>query len=171
MPSYDNNFYCDFSEDAAKAGKDILLCIYNADGSKLLAISGQQNLTINRSADTVEVSSKDTKGGWKKQIPGMKEWSIDNDGIYILNAESHKLLGQYFENGDMVCLKVIDAKEKKPLFGGLACITDYSLEAPYDDSMTYSLSFSGNGALTDLTSLSTEDAAKVTDMPEDLATE
>ena len=37
--------------------------------------------------------------------------------------------------------------------------------------MTYSLSFSGNGALTDLTNLSTEDAAKVTDMPEDLTTE
>ena len=71
----------------------------------------------------------------------------------------------------MVCLKVIDAKEKKPLFGGLACITDYTLEAPYDDSMTYSLSFSGNGALTDLTNLSTEDATKVTDMPEDLTTE
>ena len=123
MSSYDNNFYCDFSEDAAKAGKDILLCIYNADGSKLLAISGQQNLTINRSADTVEVSSKDTKGGWKKQIPGMKEWSIDNDGIYILNAESHKLLGQYFENGDMVCLKVMPRRKSRCLAVWLALQT------------------------------------------------
>ena len=69
MSSYDNNFYCDFSEDAAKAGKDILLCIYNADGSKLLAISGQQNLTINRSADTVEVSSKDKKAAGKNRFP------------------------------------------------------------------------------------------------------
>ena len=160
-----------FQKMRQKPGRTFCFASTTQTVSKLLAISGQQNLTINRSADTVEVSSKDTKGGWKKQIPGMKEWSIDNDGIYILNAESHKLLGQYFENGDMVCLKVIDAKEKKPLFGGLACITDYSLEAPYDDSMTYSLSFSGNGALTDLTSLSTEDAAKVTDMPEDLTTE
>lgn len=165
MASYDSNLYCDFSEAAAKAGKDILLCIFSEDGSKLLAISGQQGLTINRSADTIEVTSKDTEGGWKSQIAGMKEWSIDNDGVYINGAESHKLLGKYFTNSELVCIKVIDAKEKKSLFGGLACITDYSLEAPYDDAMTYSLSLSGNGALVDLTDLSEADAAKVTAMP------
>ena len=153
--TYDSNVYCDFAEASAKAGKDILLCIWNTDGTKLLAISGQQSLTINRSADTLEVTSKDTQGGWKSQISGMKEWSIDNDGIYMNGAES-----------DLVCLKVVDAKDKKPLFGGLACITDYTLEAPYDDSMTYSLSFSGNGPLVDLTALESADAAKVTAMPE-----
>ena len=36
------------------------------------------------------------------------------------------------------------------MFGGLAVITDYPLEAPYDDAMTYSLSLEGMGALTDL---------------------
>lgn len=36
------------------------------------------------------------------------------------------------------------------MFGGLAVITDYPLEAPYDDAMTYSLSFEGMGALLDL---------------------
>ena len=42
--AFDNNAYCDFSSTTAKAvaGKDILLCIYNMDGSELLAISGQQ---------------------------------------------------------------------------------------------------------------------------------
>ncbi|MBQ8824684.1 MAG: phage major tail protein, TP901-1 family, partial [Ruminococcus sp.] len=63
--AYDNNLYCDFAEASAKAGKDILLCIFSEDGSDLLAISGQQGLTINRSADSVEVTSKDTEGGWK----------------------------------------------------------------------------------------------------------
>ena len=37
------------------------------------------------------------------------------------------------------------------MFGGLAVITDYSLEAPFDDAMTYSISFAGMGALVDLT--------------------
>ena len=46
--AYDDNAYCDFTSSSAKAvaGKDILLAIYNADGTKLLAISGQQGLTI-----------------------------------------------------------------------------------------------------------------------------
>ena len=60
----DNNAYCDFSSTAAKAlaGKDILLAVFNTTGDKLLAISGQQGLTINRSADSIEITSKDTEG-------------------------------------------------------------------------------------------------------------
>lgn len=151
--AYDDNAYCDYSSSAAKAvaGKDILLAIYNADGSALLAISGQQGLTINRSADSIEITSKDTLGGWKSKIAGMKEWSIDNDGLYVPNDESHNILSESFENSDPVCLKVINGKTKKGMFGGLAVITDYPIEAPFDDAMTYSLTLEGMGALVDLT--------------------
>lgn len=163
--NFDNNVYCEFPEAVAKAGKDILLCLFTSDGTKLLAIAGQQSLTINRSADTVETTSKDTKGGWKSQMAGMKEWSIDSDGAYVMGAESHKELQKYFESGDLMCIKIVDIKESKPLFGGLAVLTEYTLEAPYDDVMTYSCSIAGNGALVDLTSLSEEDKNKVTAMP------
>lgn len=163
--NFDNNVYCEFPEAVAKAGKDILLCLFTSDGTKLLAIAGQQSLTINRSADTVETTSKDTKGGWKSQMAGMKEWSIDSDGAYAMGAESHKELQKYFESGDLMCIKIVDIKESKPLFGGLAVLTEYTLEAPYDDAMTYSCSIAGNGALVDLTSLSEEDKKKVTAMP------
>lgn len=151
--AFDNNDYCDFTSSAAKAiaGKDILLCIWNIAGTELLAISGQQGLTINRSADSIEITSKDTKGGWKSYLAGMKEWSIDNDGLYVPNDESHSILSQAFENGDPVCVKVVDSKRKVGMFGGLAVITDYPIEAPYDDSVTYSITLSGMGALIDLT--------------------
>ena len=48
--AFDGNNYCDFTSSAAKAiaGKDILLAVWSTDGSKLLAISGQQGLTINQ---------------------------------------------------------------------------------------------------------------------------
>nr|WP_300886102.1 hypothetical protein [uncultured Schaedlerella sp.] len=38
--AFDGGAYCDFSSSAAKAlaGKDIRLAVYNADGSKLIAI-------------------------------------------------------------------------------------------------------------------------------------
>ncbi|MCR2045487.1 phage major tail protein, TP901-1 family [Anaerosalibacter massiliensis] len=152
MANFEDNLYCDFDSTATKAlaGKDILLAVFNADGSKLLAVSGQQGLTINRSADSIEVSSKDTKGGWKSKIVGMKEWSIDNDGLYVPSDETHKLLGKAFEESKPVCIKVINAREKEGMFGGLAYVSDYSLEAPYDDAMTYSIALEGNGALVDL---------------------
>lgn len=149
---YDGGAYCDFSSSAAKAiaGKDILLAIYNDDGSRLLAISGQKGLTINRSADSIEITSKDTAGSWKAKIAGMKEWSIDNDGLYVPGDESHNILSQAFENSDPVCVKVVNGKTKRGMFGGLAVITDYPLEAPYDDAMTYSLTLEGMGGLYDL---------------------
>lgn len=150
---YDGGAYCDFDATAASAmaGKDILLCIWDADGSNLLAIAGQQGLSINRSTDAIEVTSKDTEGGWRSKIAGMKEWSIDSDGVYVADDESHAALSSYFENGDLVCVKVVkNDTNKTGLFGGLAVISDYSIDAPYDDSVSYSITLEGNGALTDL---------------------
>lgn len=153
--------YCNIPDAVASAGGDWLLCIFAADGTKLLGIAGQQSLTINRSAETVEVTSKTTEGGWKSQIAGAKEWSIDTDGVYVMGADSHKLLGTLFESSDLVCVKVIDKKQSKSLFGGLACITDYTLEAPYDDAVTFSLSLAGNGPLVNLTVETAKDDGKV----------
>ena len=147
---YDGGEYCDFDTAAAiLAGKDILLGIWNADGSALLAISGQQSLTINRSAETIEVNSKSTEGGWKDNLAGMKEWSIDNGGIWVPTEDSHKALAKAFDKGDPVCIKVYNNKEKKGMFGGLAIITDYPIEAPYDDAVTYSITLQGKGRLVD----------------------
>lgn len=152
MFAFDENAYCDFESVSAKAiaGKDIIVAIFNNAGDTLLALAGQQGLTINRSADTIEVSSKDTNGGWKAKIAGLKEWSIDTDGLYVTNDESHKLLGQAFENSMPVCVKVINGKTKKGMFGGLAAVTEYSVEAPFDDATTYSITLEGMGKLTDL---------------------
>lgn len=149
---FENQLYCDFSSSATKAvaGKNILLAIFNSTGDKLLAIAGQQGLTINRSKDSIEITSKDTTGGWKSKIGGMKEWSIDNDGLYVRGDESHKELSAYFEGDDPVCIKVIDMQMKTGMFGGLAIVTDYSFEAPFDDAMTYSIKLDGMGALADL---------------------
>ena len=150
--AFEDNLYCDFSGTATKAvaGKDILLAIFDSTGTDLLAVAGQQGLTINRSKDSIEVTSKDTVGGWKSYIGGMKEWSIENDGLYVGDDASHKALTKAFNEDELVCLKVINQKEKKALFGGLAIVSDYPIEAPYDDAVTYSITLEGNGPLTDL---------------------
>ena len=37
------------------------------------------------------------------------------------------------------------------MYGGLAIVTDFPIEAPYDDSVTYTITLTGMGALVDLT--------------------
>lgn len=163
MADFENGLYCDFDANATKAiaGKDIILAVFDETGADLLAVSGQQGLTINRSAESIEIGSKDGSSGWRGKIAGMKEWSIDNDGLYVPSDETHRILGKAFEDSDPVCLKVVNGKTQKAMFGGLAYISDYSLDAPYNDAMTYSISLEGNGALADLSSES-----GATQMPE-----
>jgi TP901-1 family phage major tail protein len=133
----------------AMAGKDILLSIWNNEGSTLLAIAGQQGLTINRDKDTFEVTSKDSSG-WKEFLAGFKEWSIDNDGIYVRNDDSHKHLKKIFNGDDPVLIKVTNQKTETDLFGGLAILQSYPIEAPYDDATTYTVNLQGTGELVDL---------------------
>lgn len=134
----------------AIAGKDIILSIWDATGSELLAIAGQQGLTINRDKDTYEVTAKDAKGGWKQFLGGFKEWSIDNDGVYVRSDNSHKKLKEAYESDDLLLIKVTNQKEETDMFGGLVIVTSYPIEAPYDDAVTYTLSLQGTGALVDL---------------------
>ena len=133
----------------AIAGKDILLSIWDSTGSALLAIAGQQGLTINRDKDTFEVTSKDSDG-WKEFMGAFKEWSIDNDGIYVRDSDSHKLLKELFESDEPFLIKVTNQKTETDLFGGMAILQSYPVEAPYDDAVTYTASLQGTGALVDL---------------------
>ncbi|WP_416149429.1 phage major tail protein, TP901-1 family [Salipaludibacillus sp. HK11] len=133
----------------AIAGKDILLSIWDTEGSTLLAIAGQQGLTINRDKDTFEVTSKDSTG-WKEFLAGFKEWSIDNDGIYVRDHDSHKELKKIFNGDAPVLIKVTNQKLETDMFGGLAILQSYPIEAPYDDAVTYTASLQGTGELVDL---------------------
>jgi len=138
---------------AATAGKNIIISIWNAAGTSLLAIKGQKSLKLNRKADSIDITTKDDDD-WKAKMAGMKEWGLDTDGIYVMSDESHRELSKAFEESSPVLIKITNKKTKTNMFGGLASITDYSLEAPYDDAMTYSISLEGMGRLVDLTETS-----------------
>lgn len=132
------------------AGKDLILSIWDHEANEILAVAGQQGLTINRDKDTIEVSAKDS-GSWKQFIVGTKEWSIDNDGVYVPNDDSHKRLSEMFNGDEPILIKVTNQKTKTDLFAGMAVLTSYPLEAPYDDAVTYTIALQGTGELVDLT--------------------
>jgi len=132
------------------AGKDLIMSLWDATGSALLAVAGQQSLTINRDGETIEVTSKDSDG-WKEFIVGFKEWSMDQDGIYVKNEDSHKLIGKFYDNGEPILIKVTNQKDEQDMFAGMGLITSYPIEAPYDDSVTFTINLQGTGKLVDLT--------------------
>ena len=123
-----------------KRGLDILLSVGDT------AIGGQRNASIEMTTETIDISTK-TTGDWTAKMAGAKTWTADCDGIYIASDAGYKAALDAFMNGTEVDVKIADGSSTVG-FSGKAIITSFSFEAPYDDAMTYEMSFEGVGALT-----------------------
>lgn len=124
-------------------GIDFLVMVEQADGV-FVKVGGQRGATLNRSADTLETTSKDSDG-FKEFESAFKEWSIDADGLYVAGDTGFQALEDSFMNGTK--LKVQLAMPSGEQYEGMAVITDLPIEAPYDDMATYSVTLQGSGKL------------------------
>ena len=115
-----------------------------AEAPQYVAIGGQRGGKLNRSGDTVDTTTKDDNG-WKASRLGLLEWSIDGDGIYIENDEGYGLLEEAFLNKEVVLVKMAVSKGLK--FEGEAIITDFPVDMPFDNEVTYTVKLQGTGAL------------------------
>lgn len=125
------------------SGMKVKLFIMDEATGKVLA--GQRSATLNRSAETIDATSKDSEGNWKESMPGFKEWSIDADGTFVESDEAYAILEDAFINGENVNVYLEFPSGRKHT--GNATITDFPIEAPYDDVVSYSVSLQGSGAL------------------------
>lgn len=150
----------------ATVGKDYLLFI--ATGMDIanptwVLIGGQRGLSLSRQADEIDVSSK-TSGGWKDTLAGLKSWSIDLDGLLLLNDDGVDTLEYAFIAGSKVFLKM--QYPNKRYRTGWCSITDFSNEAPHDGEASLKGTLSGSGPLSDLqgygTSPTTASVSKAT---------
>lgn len=125
------------------SGMKVKLFIKDATTGQVLA--GQRNATLNRSAESIDATSKDTEGFWQESLQGFKSFSIDADGAFVQDDAAYQILETAFLNSENV-----DAYIEMPSgtkYEGNCTITDFSLEFPYDDLVTYSISLQGSGAL------------------------
>lgn len=111
-------------------------------------LAGQRGCTLNRSGEVIDVSNK-VSSGWKENLTGLKEWSIDADGIMVADDESLQVLEKAFIESKVVHIKM-GKKDSTWGYEGDAIITDFPIEAPYDDAVTYSMTLQGAGGLEEL---------------------
>lgn len=109
------------------------------------AIGGQKNCKLSIKADSIDTSTK-TSGDWKRKISGAKEWSATCDGFYYTGDEGYDAAVDAALNSTAVDV-VLANKTNTVGFKGKAYIVGLDLDAPYDDALTYDLSFDGNGKL------------------------
>lgn len=124
-------------------GTMVLIEVQDAAGvwSKVAA---QRGGTLNRSAETLDTTNKEGFG-WADNEQGQKSWSIDCDGLFVEDNEGFQALNAAWVNAD--CVRVRVKFPSGLAYVGQAILTDFPIEMPYDDAVTYSLTFNGKGAL------------------------
>ncbi|QQK75155.1 phage major tail protein, TP901-1 family [Salicibibacter cibarius] len=127
-----------------RTGVDVLIAIEDEDGDKKF-IGGQREATLNREKEEIDATHKLT-AGWAYNLAGQGSWSIEMDGVMLEDDESLELLDDAFENDETI--HVHWTNKSGTNYEGDAILTDYPIEAPMDDVMTYSMTFNGQGKYT-----------------------
>lgn len=126
-------------------GVDVKVGIKNGASFEILA--GQRGATLNRSSEVVDVTNK-VSGGWKENLAGAKEWSLECNGVFVADDASLAKLEEAFNTSAEVDVKIFNGTWG---YEGKALITDFPVETPYDDAATYTVTLQGTGALNKVT--------------------
>ena len=108
------------------------------------SIGGQQGATLNRSKEAIETTSKDSNG-WRDRVGGIKEWGIDADGLMVVDDRGYGILEDSFMNDTKLTVSLSTPSGLR--YEGEAIVTDFPLEAGFEDMATYSVTLEGCGAL------------------------
>lgn len=127
----------------AISGVKVKVFLVGGEGNSVLG--GQRGATLNRSAETLDSTSKDGEG-WAESIAGLKSWGIDADGVLIESDKAYEILENAYLNSEPITAYIELPSGTK--YVGETIITDLPIEAPHDDLVTYSVSLTGSGKLT-----------------------
>lgn len=146
-------------------GKKLMLFI--EDGNKYVSVGYATNHTLSTSASTISVSHKDLvdagAGKWDDQDIDTLGWSITTENFYANDAEGFGFaeLFSYYASGTELNVKFgvaensttgvptggWQAPESGDILSGKVVITSIDVNAPVDDNASFSITFTGKGAL------------------------
>ena len=135
------------SVSSASVGKDFLLYVNTGTvGSPTWTlVGGQRGASLGRTADSIDLSHK-TSGGWKSMKAGLRGWSVDLDGLVLLQDAGLQALESAFMSGLEVNIKM--EYPDGTIQTGWGSLTDFSMETPHDGEASIKGTIDGNGELT-----------------------
>lgn len=131
----------------AQNGKDLLIKLDLTGGGTYTTIAGLRATRINFNAETVDVTSLESQGGWRELLggAGVRSASVSGSGVFV-DANTDDRARQIFFQGTVELFQVII-----PSFGiieGLFQITSIEYAGSYNGEATYELSLASAGVLT-----------------------
>jgi len=116
-----------------------------------VAIGHATSHTVNVNAEMIDVTTK-SSSGWKDVLPGLRDWSIDCDGFVAYDATEG--ISEAFADltgRTQVTLKFSTEVTGDARWTGDAYVSSIQQTAAVEDAVTYSISFAGDGSLTEET--------------------
>lgn len=132
---------------AAQNGKDLLIKLDLTGGGLFTTIAGLRATRISFNAETVDVTSLESQGGWRELLggAGVRSASVSGSGVFV-DSSTDDRARQIFFSGTVEAFQVII-----PDFGiveGPFQITAIEYAGSYNGEATYELSLASAGALT-----------------------
>jgi len=131
---------------AAQNGKDLLVKIDMTGDSLFETVAGLRATRISLNAETVDVTSLESSGGWRELLggAGVKTASVSGSGVFK-DETTDERVRQIFFDGDVPDFQLI-----VPGFGTLQGpfqITSLEYAGSYNGEATYELALASAGAM------------------------
>ncbi len=132
---------------AVQSGKDLLVKLDMIGDGTFQTIAGLRATRISFNAETVDVTSLESQGGWRELLAGagVKSASITGSGVFR-DAATDARARQVFFDGEVPDFQVII-----PSFGvvqGAFQLTAIEYAGTYNGEATYEMTLASAGALT-----------------------
>ena len=146
------------STSTATVGKDYLLYVNTGTVTVPVwqIVGGQRGASLALKADEIDVANKST-GGWSAKLAGLKSWSIDLDGLLLLNDAGIEALRQAFWQSKQLNIKLRYPDNTCQI--GWASITDFSTDTPHDGEAKLKGTLNGIGPISGISKIVSKAAA------------
>lgn len=132
---------------AVQNGKDLLIKVDQTGSGSYVTLAGLRATRLNFNAETVDVTTLESTGGWRELLAGagVKSAGLSGSGVFR-DANTDARARQIFFDGEMPNFQVVI-----PSFGivqGAFQITSIEYSGTYNGEATYDMSMASAGALT-----------------------
>jgi TP901-1 family phage major tail protein len=132
---------------AVQNGKDLLIKVDQTGNGSFVTLAGLRATRLSFNAETVDVTSLESTGGWRELLAGagVKSAAISGSGVFR-DANTDARARQIFFDAEMPQFQVVI-----PSFGtvqGAFQITAIEYAGTYNGEATFDLSLASTGALT-----------------------
>ena len=108
--------------------------------------SGSIEYVLNINQAIIDAASDDSER-WGENMPGLRDWSVGINGLYIYTDSAQIYLEQHLTDGAPAKVVVMFTPEDEKVFQGNGLVTNLSYSSQFESALTIDITIRGIGLL------------------------